>query len=150
MLILLLIIATVIYLFTPFSKLQALRKQESRTISYTVEVEGVDMELFKEKIKEGETVIDSVSKNTMGVVYNVDGNTEYSELQYRPQTNKEIGVLATYDDKINLKITISVSADYVKGEGYSVNGTRIAVGEKLSLRFPNYVCEGYCIDLEQE
>ena len=44
-------------------------------------------------------------------------------------------------------VTISVMADYDEGEGYSVGGRRIAVGEKLALRFTDFAGEGYCINL---
>jgi hypothetical protein len=44
-------------------------------------------------------------------------------------------------------VTITVLAEYTEGEGYSVGDRRIAVGEKMSLRFPNFAAEGYCIAL---
>ena len=58
-----------------------------------------------------------------------------------------VGVLAAHDGKYNVIVTISADGEYKEGEGYSVNGRRIAVGEKMALRFPNYVGEGYCIAL---
>jgi hypothetical protein len=60
------------------------------------------------------------------------------------------GVLSEHPNKFNLLVTISTTANYAEGSGYSVNATRIAVGEKLALRFPDYVAEGYCIYLETE
>ena len=64
-------------------------------------------------------------------------------------SKKTEGVLAEYPDKYNVIITISAEASYAAEKGYSVNGTRIAVGEKMSLRFPDYVGEGYCIGVER-
>ena len=55
----------------------------------------------------------------------------------------------TYEDKYNVTVTVTVLAQYEEGEGYSVGDRRIAVGEKLSLRFPNYAAEGYCIGLSE-
>lgn len=140
------ILAAVIYIFAPFSKLRTQFANDSKTVEYTIEVLGVD-EAFINKIKENDTVIDSVSKNKLGTVTAVDYNTKYTELQYVQQGDQKVGVLAEYPHKYNITVTISVSADYVAESGYSVGNVRIAVGELYSLRFPDYACEGYCIGL---
>ena len=57
----------------------------------------------------------------------------------------EEGTVVEYDDKINLLITVSATATYTEGKGYAVNERRIAVGEKLSVRFPDFAGEGYCV-----
>lgn len=144
--IVLLIIATVIYVFAPFSRLKALVTSEAHTIEYTVEVLGVDEALI-DKIQENDAVLDAISKNTMGTVIAVDYNTKYTELQYVEQNGQKVGALAEHPSKYNLIITVTATADYMEESGYSIDGTRIAVGEKLSLRFPDYACEGYCIAL---
>lgn len=152
--IVLLVIAAVIYVFAPFSRLKDMTSSQPVALQYTVEILGVD-EAFIEKIKENDFVIDSVSKNGMGTVVAVDYNNKYTELQYVINENPEDGskktegVLAEYPDKYNVIITISAEASYAAEKGYSVNGTRIAVGEKMSLRFPDYVGEGYCIGVER-
>lgn len=142
--IVLLIIATVIYVFAPFSRLKALVKSETHSIEYTVEILGVDEALIS-KIQENDAVLDAVSKNTMGTVIAVDYHTKYTELQYTEQNDQKVGVLAEHPSKYNLIVTVTATADYMQGSGYSIHGSRIAVGEKLSLRFPDYACEGYCI-----
>jgi flagellar basal body-associated protein FliL len=142
----LLIVAMVIYMFAPFSKLRTWMTQEQKAIEYTIEIVGVERE-FVEKIKENDVVVDSVSKNTIGSVSAVDYNTRYTELQYVSGTQENTGVLAEYPNRYNVIVTISASADYVEGEGYSVNHCRIAVGEELSLRFPDYSCRAFCIGL---
>lgn len=147
-----LIILTVIYVFAPFSWIKKLTSDQTRNIQYTVEISGVD-EAFIDKIKENDVVVDSVSKNNMGTVVAVDSNNKYTELQYIVVENTESGsstiegVLSEYPGKYNLIITIYATADYNEGEGYYMNGSRIAVGEKMYLRFPDYVGEGYCIGL---
>ena len=145
--IILLVIVTLIYVFAPFSRLQSLVKKEAKTVEYTVEILGVD-ESFLNKIKENDTVLNSVSKNQMGTVIAVDYNTKYTELQYVKQNDQTVGVLAEHPSKYNIIITISATADYLEEVGYSIGGDRIAVGEKVSLRFPDYACEGYCIALD--
>lgn len=148
-LIVLLVIAMVIYVFAPFSRFQSLVQNETHIVEYTVEVLGVDETLIN-KIQENDTVLDSVSKNTMGTVIAVDYNTKYTELQYVQQNDQTVGVLAEHPSKYNIIITISATADYLEGSGYSISSSRIAVGEKLSLRFPDYACEGYCIALDDQ
>ena len=134
--------AIVVNLFFPDSVFKS--KQTREEIQYTVEFVGVDEELVN-KIKENDTAIDSVSKYSVGSVMLVDSSTLYSELRY--DEDSRAGKFAIYEDKYNVLVTISVMADYTEGEGYSVGGRRIAVGEKLSLRFTDFAGEGYCINL---
>ena len=145
---LLLAVAVAIYMFAPFSKLRSWVNQEQKPIEYTVEILGVEQE-FIDKIKENDVVIDSVSKNTVGKVSAVDFNTRYTELQYVEGSTDNVGVLAEYPDRYNVVVTITASADYVEGEGYSVNHCRIAVGEEMALRFPDFACVGHCIGLTE-
>ena len=145
--IILLVIAILVQIFSPISLIKNLTTDQTKEIQYTVEFLGVDQE-FIDRIQAEDVVIDSVSKNNMGTVVAVDNPTKYSEFQYI--TEKQEGTLSEYPDKYNLVVTISATARYVKESGYSVNSTRIAVGEYLSLRFPNYIAEGYCIGLETE
>ncbi len=140
----LLIIFIAVNIVSPMSFLDILSADSEQTIEYTVEIVGVDGE-FIDKIKEQDIAVDAVSKYTLGSVKAVDYNTQYSELEYDEATGA--GVLAVYPDKYNVLITITATGDYTEGEGYSINGRRIAVGEKLSVRFPDYVGEGYCISI---
>ena len=144
--VLLLVIAVVIYMFAPFSKLRTWMNQEQKSIEYTIEIIGVEQE-FINKIKENDIVVDSISKNTVGKVSAVDYNTRSTELQYVAGSEDNIGTLSEYPNRYNVIVTISASADYVEGEGYSVNHCRIAVGEEMSLRFPDYAGNAFCIGL---
>jgi hypothetical protein len=143
---LLLFIAIVVNIFLPSSFFSSFKKNTEREIQYTVEFSYVDQD-FVDKIKENNQVIDSVSKYSLGNVITVDYNQNYSELYY--DTVQKAGGLLTYEDKYNVIVTVTVMAQYDEGEGYSVGDRRIAVGEKLSLRFPDYVAEGYCIGLSE-
>lgn len=144
----LLVIAILFQVFSPFSLIKKLSSNQTREIQYTVEFSGVDAE-FINRIKEEDLVINSVSKNNMGKVVTVS-YYPYSEFHYVETENEGHGELLEHPNKSNLIVTISATANYVEGSGYSVNSTRIAVGEKLALRFPDYVAEGYCIYLETE
>lgn len=131
-----------INIISPMAFIKKLQSDSSHTIEYTVEFIGVD-EDFLDTIKENDNVMDSVSKNSLGTVIAVDYNTHYSELKYDEENH--VGKLVDYPDKYNVTVTISADGSYIAGEGYNVNAHRIAVGEKMSLRFPNFVGEGYCI-----
>ena len=145
--ILLLVVAILIQVFSPISLIKDLTTSQTKEIQYTVEFLAVDEE-FIDRIHAEDLAINSVSKNNMGTVIAVDYTTKYTELQYVEGSN--IGEPKEFPDKYNVVVTISSTANYVKEKGYSVNGTRIAVGEKLSLRFPNYIAQGYCIGMETD
>ena len=138
----LLIIATLVYVLLPSSAIRKLTADKKTNITYTIEITGID-EKYIDKIKEGDVVIDSVSKNTLGKVVSIDNPTPYKELRYNE--GDAIGVLSPVEGKYNVIVTISATAEYQQGKGYTVNGTRIAVGEKIYARFPDYTCEGYSI-----
>ena len=138
------IIVGCIYVFSPNFKLNIFNKKESVNIQYVIEIQGV-YEDFIEKIKENDNVIDSVSKNSLGTVMAVDHNTKQTILSYTITEEDANGVLVESPNKYNVIVTISAPAEYENGVGYSVNSRRIAVGEHLALRFPDYTCECYCI-----
>ena len=108
---------------------------------------GVEKD-FIDNIKENDIVLDSVSKNNLGTVTAIDYNIQYTELKYSEA--ETAGVLSPVKDKYNVIVVISASAEFEEGEGYTVNGTRIAVGEKINARFPDYICEAYCISIPRD
>lgn len=138
------IIFVAINIVSPMSIISKLRGEDSHAIEYTVELVGVDTD-FIDRIKEGDSVIDAVSKNTLGSVKSVDYNSRYTELDYNEA--EKVGVVVEYEDKVNVLITVAASATYTEGKGYAVNERRIAVGEKLSVRFPDFAGEGYCVGI---
>ncbi len=140
----LLVIAVVASIFMPKSWLGGSGSKVTREIQYTVEFVGITGE-FADLIEENDNVVDAVSKFSLGSVTAVDGSAQYGELRYNELTRS--GEYTYYPDRYNLLVTVTVSAEYIEGEGYYVNDRRIAVGEALSLRFPDYVAEGYCIGI---
>ena len=131
-LIILMAIATGVYIFAPVSRVKDMILSDTQSIQYTEEILGVDEE-FIDKVKKDDVVIDSVSKNNMGIVEAVDYNHKFSELID--------GEWIEYSNRYNVIITISTTADYIEERGYLVNNKRIAVGEAMALRFPDYVAE---------
>ena len=134
--------AIVVNIVAPTAWFKELISGSEQTIEYTVEFTGVDRD-FVDNISENDAVVDAVSKFSLGRVAAVDNNSHYRVLGYNEETNE--GGYVTYQDRYNVLVTVTVTADYKEGTGYSVGDRRIAVGEKLSLRFPNFVGEGYCI-----
>lgn len=154
----LLIIVTVIgasiYAIFSWSSIKSLWSTSTVDLQYTVELRGVDEE-FINKIKAGDTVTDAVSKNQLGTVEKVDSIEKYTVLDY---TKNEVqsedgkvptisynGVLSEYPDKYNVTVYISSSAEYESGIGYTINGRRIAVGEAIEMRFPEFSSTAYCV-----
>ena len=150
------LIAALVYIFSPVSWIKNMLLNHERTIQYTVEFQNVD-EAFLDFIKENDVVGDSVTKGTIGTVTAVDYSGKYSEyklVEVQQEIDGQVvteyvGKMVEYPDKYNIIVTITVVADYTENEGYFVDSTRIAVGEKLSLKFPNYIGSGYCIGLNE-
>lgn len=137
------LIACIVYVFLPSNIIKGLFADKSVEIEYSVEIVGVDKN-FVENIKENDNVLDGVSKAEIGTV-TVSSGQPYEEFIYNVTDGSAEYVMI--ENKQNIIVTITAKASYIEGEGYSVNGTRIAVGEKLNMVFPNYKCECYCIDL---
>ena len=148
-----LILGAIIYLVSPISFVKNLINKETKNIRYQIEFTNVD-EKFIENIKAGDAVIDGVSKNPLGTVVGVDHNTKYTELgvekevdEYDNPTGEYKAVMIEYPERYNVKVTIEASSSFYEGKGYTVSSIRIAVGEKLSLKFPEFAGVGYCIDV---
>ncbi len=151
------VIGTLIYVFSPVSLIKNWINKDTRMIEYQVEFTNVDVD-FIDSIKEENTVIDAVSKNNLGTVKTCDANTKYIEYKVsEDKTSDEDGneiteyklVPVEYPDRYNVIVTITAAATFEEGEGFIVNSRRIAVGEKLSLKFPDFIGEGYCIRLSE-
>ena len=153
--ILLLVIGLLVYSFSPISLIKKWTNKDTRNIQYEVEFTNVDEE-FIDMIKADTSVSDAITKSSVGTVTMVN-STKYVEYKtvetVRQEGEEEITeytvVPVEYPNKYNLTVTITVAADFSEGTGYTVNSTRIAVGEKMSLKFPNFKCEGYCVGITQ-
>ena len=151
------VIAVSVYAVLSWSNIKSLWATSSVELQYTVEFRGVDKE-FINKIKEGNVVTDAVSKNQLGHVYSIESIEKYTVLDYIKteipnEDGKSVattynGVLSEYPDKYNITIHISSTAEYEKDVGYTIHGRRIAVGEKIEMRFPEFSSVGYCIAID--
>lgn len=153
--ILLLVVGALIYSFSPISLIKKWKNSDVKNIQYEVEFTNVDEE-FIDVIKADTPVSDAVTKSSVGTVTMVN-STKYVEYKTVETTRQEGETLVTeytvvpveYPNKYNLTVTITVAANFSEGSGYTVNSTRIAVGEKIALKFPDFKCEGYCVGITQ-
>ena len=149
--IILTLIAAVIYALSPLlSDIKKSWNTNEITLQYTVEFKNVDTQL-KEKIESGDSVTNAVTKNAMGYVSEIE-ITKSEKLYYHEDTEGNItGVMVENEDGGQYDITVTIvssSANFETDVGYSVNGTRIAIGEQLSLRFPDFSATGYCTSID--
>ena len=146
LIIILAVIAASIYVVISWSNIKNIWSVSTVELQYTVELRGVDQE-FIDNIKSGDTVTDAVSKNQLGIVDRVDSIEKYEVLDYKKTEDGTgyTGVLSKYPDKYNVTVYISSTAEYEDGVGYTINGRRIAVGEMIEMRFPEFSSVGYCI-----
>lgn len=140
----LLVVAALVYFFLPSTVIKTITADKSEEIQYSIEILGVD-EQFLDNINEDDVVLDSVTKSNIGTVTAIDYGILHTQLKYDEEN--QVGVLSPVAGKYNVIVTITATAQFEDGVGYTVNGTRIAVGERINARFPNYVCESYCISI---
>lgn len=153
LLIILAVVVALVYAFSPWSQIKKLWKPNQTTFQYALELKEVDDE-FITLIKAGDSVINSVTKNSMGTVDRVGEPTRSTFLDYQKETSSEDGtvrykgVLVEKENKYDIIVYVTTTGEYEKGVGYSVNGSRIAVGEELFFRFPHFEYSGYCIAVD--
>ena len=148
------IIGVSIYAVYAWSDIKSLWAKNTVQLTYVVELRGVDKE-FIDNVQAGDAVIDSVSKNSLGKVDSIKSVEKHSVLDYEEKTEKNQdgvmittynGVLSEYPDKYDITVyIISDAAEYEKDIGYTINGRRIAVGEIIPLRFPEFSANAYCV-----
>ena len=153
LLIILAVVAALVYAFSPWSQIKKLWKPNQTTFQYAIALKEVDDE-FVNLIKSGDSVINSVTKNSMGTVDRVGEPTRSTVLDYQKDDSAADGtvvykgVLTEKSDKYDIIVYVTTTAEYEQGVGYTVNGSRIAVGEELFLRFPHFEYSGYCIAID--
>ena len=145
------IIAALVYSFSPWSKIKNIIKSNEVAFKYEVEFQDVDKE-FINSIKKGEVAINSSTKTELGTVESItttpDTFLDYVEKKADDETVTYEGVLVEDTEKYDIIVYITTTAQYESGVGYTVNGTRVAVGEAISFRFPHFEATGYCIAID--
>ena len=145
-LVLIAVIGSLIYAFSPWTNIEKLWANNQTELTYFVEIKDVSPE-YIDMIKSGDTVINSVTKNSLGTVEEVTNVENAYVYDYVPEDGKMTCVILENPKKYNITLKITTLADYNEGIGYSVNGCRVAIGEMLNLRLPTYTCSGYCTQI---
>lgn len=120
---------------------------EKRSISYTVEFDTVSAEPAG-SVKSGDGAVSVNGATSMGTVVsaNIQPAVDYV---YDPESGeiKAVGLPAADGGKapVKLVVRLDVSADYIVGEGYSVDGKRISVGTPIELNFAGFSGVGNCV-----
>ncbi len=146
MLLLLFVVILLIGISVVIAAFNRQEKDELVEIEYRVVFENVD-EGFREKIKEGEIVYNSRTMAAVGRVVSVESGENYFVYEYDGESQI---IKREYPNRYNIDVVIGVTANFSNGEGYSVEGARIAVGKELEFRFSDFVGRGFCRDLWTE
>ena len=145
-LILLAIVFAVVFLIDPFST-NAFRGEEKNVVlEYIIQIDYVEASLT-DNIRLGDETLNATNKTSLGRVSAIRNDILYSEAYYNSEA--DVVYMQEYPDRYNLQITITSDAIYEEGKGYSIKGSRIAVGRQYSLMFPNYLGSGYCIAVRE-
>ncbi len=116
--------------------------KEDLTIEYTIQFRGM-MPEFCDNVEVGETVIDAQKRMNMGTVTRV--RTEpFTKDVYDEQIEKMVN--ATHPEYLTLYITVE-SPGYLSEEMYYINGTKMAVGNGISIHMKNLCATGYINDM---
>ena len=141
------IIGILVYVFSPWSQIEKIWTNNKVELTYFVEIKDVDI-AYMESINEGDSIVNSVNKNSLGTVAEISKIEKAYVYDYVLNEQGEMTcVISEHPQKYNITIKVVSTAEYEKGVGYSINGCRIAIGEMLDLRFPQYTCSGACTQI---
>ncbi len=138
------IVVGAIFLLNNVRKNSSSRESESTTIEYTLEFKQLGNSALG-FIKEGDSVRDPDTKQTIGTVVSVQIET-YSEIAY----DKESGnaYMAEMPGLSNLFVTIRAEASH-NNRGYYVGGARFLVGKESNIWSQGFAGTGYCISIRE-
>ena len=140
------VIFFVIFVVDPFSLDLFGQKTQEIAVEYTLKISNVEGTLI-DKIGIHDEVVDTSTKISLGFVTEVENDIPYSEPYYNAE--EDLVSMKEYPDRYNFEVTITASAVYTEGVGYTVNGRRLAVGAQLYLMFPEFLGTGECISLRE-
>lgn len=117
----------------------------SKPVHYTIELSGM-LSGTAEKIKEGDTIMDSTKKFIMGTVVSVS-----VEPATTPQKNLETGdtVLAVIPDKETAVVELLCDCASSESQITAESGYVISVGKEVTAAGPGYAGKGYVIAINR-
>ena len=142
-------VLVVVFLIDPFSVGWFNSGDKEVTLEYDIRIDDVDEALI-EKIRRNDEVVDAAVKTSLGYVIEDVKTTPHKEYYYdgeQDASGKAIEV--DCEGRYDLLVTVSAKkATFTEGEGYKVNGRRVAVGARFYLMFPDFVGTGTCTRIE--
>lgn len=141
------VLFVVFFVIDPFSINLFDGQDREVALTYTIRIDNVE-EMLIEKIKTNDEVVDATVKSSLGYVIYVDNDNAHTEYYY----DSEKGEVRTkeHESLYDLEVTIKAKkATFTEGEGYKVNGRRVAVGTQFYLMFPEFLGSGTCISINE-
>lgn len=141
LIILAVVAALVIYIVPGLS--ERLTVHDEKEITFAVEFKEVD-ESFASNISVGDSVLDSSNNYMIGKVKAVESYA-CTVLVYNEKTGS--AEMREIPGKKNIIVTVTATAIYNDGEGYSINGERISVGREYYIRMSGFSGSAFCISV---
>ena len=152
-------IGVVMYLYVSASARNLVVLEQDVEIEYVIELKTVHRD-YVDNIKVGDTVVEPVREQQIGKIvgvefspaYNIATNTQTGEMfiqQYPIVNEAEVAEGAEPEyDYYNAKVKVRETLKKTK-EGYKKNVFVLRVGNIVYFRIPNFVGEGYCIQINE-
>lgn len=141
------IVLVAIEYFTSFSLLGL--GDKTQLLEYTLELEGVDPDMAH-SVAAGSRVLASSGYKDMGEVISVSEKPAVMYV-YDPAEGalvaRELPADAQGKTPVTLYVTVRAEASYREGDGFSVNGVRISIGESISVSLDGLSGTGKCISI---
>lgn len=113
-------------------------------VEYKVSITRIREE-FRGNVNVGDKVVDSVKLMSIGEVTDVQYSSSIFIVSELNSTDLQYPI---YPEHLDMTITIRAEAD-IKNGMYLIDGYRIAVGELVSIRVPDFTETGYCIAIKE-
>ncbi len=112
-------------------------------LTYTLRFTMVREEYTRD-LRDGDRVLDAVRKNNIGSVVAYDLSPALTETYSRKENRMR---MVEYPHRVTLTLTVRAPARHTE-RGYTVAGIPFAIGQKISVRLPNFVGEGVVTAIE--
>lgn len=145
--VLLCVVLVAVEYFTSFSFLGI--GGSMRTIEYTLEFESVDPDMAA-SVSVGDNAIGLSGHRAVGEVRSINTAAAVKYV-YDPELGaivaRELPANAQNKTPLTLRVTLRIEATYRAGDGFSVNGNRISIGDDLAVSFDGFSGTGRCVSI---
>lgn len=121
----------------------------TRTIEYTLEFESVDGEMAK-NVAVRDAVLSASGHKSLGQVSAVSEQPAVAYV-YDPTAGalaaRELPADAQGHAPVKLRVTVRAEASYHEGDGFSINGVRISIGDIVGVSMDGFSGSGKCVSI---